>query len=192
MAQKKQAGTERPYKIFEFKRIVEQIAKEQGVEYLDQLDYFINSDYSKPEKEQPVIDDWDVQFRSDTHWGGSEGIYSCITIKRYEFDSDGKNGKYVEYDFGTMKTLGEKDEDFISMHTLAAKIILIAEHYMKEHEDEFKWSGYDLDYTTKDGLKGGYICSCKENALRTAHRLQEKGCTVTMTNNRTRQQEPVL
>ena len=192
MKQNKQAGIERPFKIFEFKRLIEQMAKEQQLPYIDQLEYFINADYSKPEKEQPVLDDWDIQFHSDTYWGSNEGIYSRIYIKRYEFDSEGHNGKWVEYEFGTMKTLGEGDADFINMHTLAARIILMAEHYMRDHDKDFRWTGYDVNYTTPEGEKIGWICSCKKNALQKAYELQKQGFTVTMINNATRQQEPIL
>jgi len=175
MATKKQAGTERPYTFREFTQIIEGIAKERNVPYFDQLDYICSEWY-----EGKVIDDPYAEITANTHWGGSEGIYTTLNIRNHE-------GEDIR--ICTCKTLGEKDEDYIAMSTMAGHLCCIANRYIREHEDEFNWKGYDIDYADKDGLRGGYCQMSYERAHERARELKAKGCTGTIRNNETRETE---
>ena len=174
MAKKKQAGAERPYTFREFIRMVEGIAKENGVPYLNELDYLLG------ESDEPknVMNDPYAEITSLTHWGGSEGIYTGFYIRQYCSE---------DIHIATAKTLGEKDEDYIAMHTLAGHLCAIANRYIREHSDEFNWSGYDVDFTDTEGLKGGYCLMNYERAWQKALELKAKGYKVTVTNNETRE-----
>ena len=167
----KKPGLERPYTHREFLRIIESIAKERKLDYFDQLDYFnANDDDSK-------ITDSDISFRSDTHWGGSEGVYTNYLI----------SGCGRETYLFTAKTLGESKEDYIKMHVLAANICLIASEYVRTHDEEFNWNGYDVSYI-KDGEVHPYMwCATEENALKSAQDLKQKGYSYIVRDNATRE-----
>lgn len=169
---KKIAGEERPYTFREFTNLVEAIAKERKVPYLDQLDY-ICSEWD----EYKIMDDPYAEITPITHWGGSEGIYTTLNIRNYL-------GEDIR--ICTCKTLGEGDSDYIAMCTMAGHLCVIANRYIKKHPDEFNWKGYDIDYTTKDGLKGGYCQMTFERAHERARELASEGCTGTIRNNETR------
>lgn len=166
----KQAGIERPYTFSEFLGIVEKLAAEQKVEFLDKLDYFIAS-----EKEEKITSD-DIQVSSVTDFGGCEGIYSDFTI-----NMSGENHRLF-----TAKTLYEDDESFIKMHIFAVKICLIAKNYIWHHREEFNWTGFDVG-CIKDGKTiPAYFCYSKENAIQRAYELKEKGLTPVIRDNETR------
>lgn len=121
----KKAGVERPYTYSEFLRIVEELAKEQNIEFLDHLDYFIVSILDKDK----TIVNRDDDVISITTYGVSEGIYSDFYF-RY-------NGKDTH--FATAKTLFEGKEAFVQMNVMAAKICLVARDYIISHGEEFHW-----------------------------------------------------
>lgn len=168
---KKKPGTERPYTFSEFLSIVEKLAAGNGVEFIEQLDYFLAS-----EREAKIVRD-DCTITSVTRYGGSEGIYSGFTIKQ--------GGE--EQRLFTAKTLWESDEAFVKMHVFAANIVLIADRYIKEHGEEFNWSGYDVGYTNDKGAMVPYFwCATKEQATARAAEVKEKGLAAYIRDNETR------
>lgn len=167
---KKSAGTKRPYTHSEFLKIIEDIARERKLDYFDQLDYILAH-----EKETTIESD-DISFTSVTDFGGSEGIYTDFHVTA--------NGK--ETHIFTAKTLGDSDEDYIRMHVLAANICLIASKYVREHREQFNWTGYNVSYE-KDGSLVPYMwCATEENALNRAKELSLKGYKAHVRNNATR------
>ena len=166
----RKAGLERPYTAEEFLRIVRNIAEEKKLDYIDQLDYLL------AEHDCKMTTD-DADFRSDTHFGGCEGIYTVIKLV-----IDGRTISLF-----TAKTLGESQEDYIKMHVLAANLCLIARRYVDEHDDEFNWTGFDV-YYVRDGKINPYMwCGKKENALSHARTLSDKGYDAIVRDNATRE-----
>lgn len=167
----KKAGIERPYTFSEFLNIIEAAAKDKKLDYIDNLDYFNCSD----RQEHIETDDFDV--RSDTHFGGSEGIYTSFTI------NTGTDIKCL----AVMKTLGESDEDYIKMHVLAANICLLIKDYVRKHEDEFNWTGYNVSYVKDVRTIPNMWCGSLKNATRYAAELRNKGYDAVIRENATRQ-----
>ena len=127
MKKKKRPGIERPFTFEEFCSLVEKEAKNQGIPYFDELDYF------SPLNEDNEITTIDFDTLCRVHRGGNEGIYAYFYFRF----SDGK-----ELNFAVAKTLGGQDSDYISMHTLAGHICLIIDKYIGEHLCEFTWCKY--------------------------------------------------
>lgn len=172
----KQAGTERPYTAQEFMRMVERMAQEKHVPYLDQLDYLLGEYDSRI-----VMNDPYAEVTSWTHWGGSEGIYTRLNVRNYEGE---------DIHIGTAKTLDERDEDYVSMCTLAGHLCVIANRYIREHRDEFNWTGYDVNYEDREGRTGGYCQCTKERAYEIAREKKRDGMrNITIRNNETRKIE---
>lgn len=163
-------GSDRPYTYNEFLSIVKKIAEEKKLDYLDRIDYLLAS-----EKEEQMTSD-DIDFRSDTHYGSNEGIYTDFHI------ACGKNRRHVF----TAKTLGDSDEDYIKMHILAANICLIASDYIKKHNDEFNWTGFDVSYIKDGKTVPCWWCGKKENAIAKAEELKAKGHKTIIRDNATR------
>ena len=158
----KMPGTERPFSFLDFLNVLKKFAKEQNVEALDSLDYF---DVLLIEGEKK-LDTPDFYIVSKTAFGGCEGIYSDFYIVW--------NGK--EERFATAKTLEESDDAFLAMSLMAAKVCLIANNYVKHHEDQFNWKGFDVR-TERDGKLSpcGWWCPSLENAKARAA-MQKKDC----------------
>lgn len=162
---KKIAGQDRPYTIAEFFSIVSNLV-EQSVP----LDYFNPSSLDK------TLQNDDFIIVSETTFGGNEGIYSDFYLRF--------GGERI--DFATAKTLLEGDENFIAMHVFAAKFALVANRYIREHDEEFNWSGFNV-YTEKDGkLVHQWWCGKIENAQRAASELKKRGEKTQIRDNSTR------
>lgn len=146
MKKKKRPGIERPFTFAELCSLVEKEAKNKGIPYFDELDYFspLNED------KQVTTNIFDILCR--VHKGSNEGIYAFFYFRF----SDGK-----ELDFAVAKTLGEQDRDYISMHTLAGHICLIIGKYIEEHLYEFTWCKYNV-ILVKDGIPYRGYCYCTE------------------------------
>jgi len=174
MANKKQAGTERPYTIREFVRKIEQIAKEQGVEYLDQIDYLC----ADPSDGEGVITNPYADLTMHVAYGGCEGIYADIMLR-----TEGK-----ERDLMTAKTLGETQDDFVAISAMAARLCCIGKQYIHDHDDEFRWEGHEVTFL-KDGRPyGGYALIPEEDIDEVAMRGVKEGCRVVIRDNVTRRE----
>ena len=173
MAKKKVAGTERPYTVYEFVRKIEQMAQEQGVEYLDQLDYLTSaSDY-----EREIVNPYaDLTMR--VAYGGCEGIYADIMLR-----TEGK-----EQDLLTAKTLGERTEDFVAISAMAARLCCIGKQYIHDHDDEFRWEGYEVTFYEGDRNCGGYALVEREHIDELAMRGVKEGYRAVIRDNVTRKQ----
>lgn len=175
MKSNKKAGVERPFTLNEFWRLINDEAIKQNVAYINEIEYFdghsINADKTI---ETPCFD-----VISRVQYGGSEGIYASFYFS---------NGTDEDVKFAVAKTLLEKDKDYISMHTFAGHICLIAMNYIKNHMDEFNWVGYDVNFI-KDGQKyGGWHCHSKESAYEKAKeaKMKDAGLKVYIRCNSTR------
>ena len=162
-SQNKVPGKLRPYTFHEFLSLVENIAKEQNVPCINELDYF----YAEGNwfSEQKFVDDYDLDVLSETHFGGSEGIYTRFYLWMH--------GKKI--DFACAKNLGESEEDFINMHIFAAKVCLIARKYTWEHQEDFNWSGYDVGYEKDGKFVVRVICESIERAKLNAEEFKRQG-----------------
>ena len=167
----RKAGSQRPYTAGEFLDIIKKIAEEKKVEFLDQLDYIISGNYSGTEIK---TDEFTVQ--SVTDFGCNEGIYSDFYLKR----------GYEKIQIFTAKTLSESPEAFIKMHILAANLCLIAREYLRTHQDEFNWTGFDIFYLKEDKWIPSYWCSTKERAATKAKEMSKNGYSVLIRDNETR------
>lgn len=176
MANKKQAGTERPYTFSEFWHMIVKQAQEEHVPYLDQLDYLLADGNGRKVMKDPY-----AEILGRTHWGGSEGIYTGFYIINYE-------GEDIRIAVG--KTLGEGDSDYIAMYTLAGHLCAMANRYIRKHYDEFNWTGFDVNYEDREGRHGGY-CQCSwERAMEIVREKKRDGMrNITIRNNETRQIE---
>lgn len=173
MATKKQAGTERPYTVHEFVRLIERIAEEQGVEYLDQLDYLCSASDDKREIVNPYAD-----LTMRVAYGGCEGIYADIMLR-----TEGK-----EQELLTAKTLGERTEDFVAISAMAARLCCIGKKYIHDHDDEFRWEGHEVNFYKDGRIYGGYALVGKESIDELAMRGIKEGCRVVIRDNVTRKE----
>lgn len=179
MATKKQAGTERPYTWYEFLKIIRGIVEEQKIVMHDQLDYF-DTDWQQSNK--PIdLCVWDWWLTSCTDFGGSEGVYSDFSVR---IDSERRH-------VFTAKTLDGSREAYVKMHEFAARVCLVVRDYVKEHEDEFNWTGFDVGYY-KDGERVTYMLAHNhENAMKYALELKQKGERAWIRDNAERKYEEV-
>ncbi|MDD6017067.1 MAG: hypothetical protein PUC18_12485 [Prevotellaceae bacterium] len=157
MAKKKQAGTERPYTWYEFFRIIRNIVEEEQVVMHDELDYF---DTDNHWSDKPIdLSYWDWWVVSETQFGGNEGVYTDFYMRL-----EGEPRRHI----ATAKTLNEGDKAYVNMHEFGARVCLAINKYVREHEDEFNWSGYDVGYW-QDGKRVTFMLAHKyENALKYA------------------------
>ena len=168
------AGTDRPYTVYEFVRKIEQIAKEQGVEYLDQLDYLISAPL---EREREITNPY-ADLTMHVAYGGCEGIYADVMLR-----TEGKELKLL-----TAKTLGERQEDFVAISAMAARLCCIGKQYIHDHDDEFRWEGHEVTFL-KDGRPyGGYALIPEEDIDEVAMRGVKEGCRVVIRDNVTRKE----
>lgn len=167
----RKAGSERPYTASEFLDIIKEIAEEKKVEYLDQLDYIISGSYSGTE-----IKTNEFTVQSITDFGCNEGIYSDFFLKY----------GYEKIQIFTAKTLRESSEDYVKMHILAANICLIAKEYLRTHQDEFNWTGFDIFYLKEDKWIPTYWCSTKERATAKAKEMFKDNKGILVRDNETR------
>ena len=176
---KKQAGIERPYTWGEFFNIIRGIVREQ-VPYWHELDYFnLKSEFADKQVDL-CVHDWRVV--SQTDFGPSEGVYSDFYV--YVGDEPCRW-------LAVAKTLHENDDAYVSMHEFAARVCLAIRHYVKEHEDEFNWTGYDVGYLM-DNKRITYMLAHKyENALKYANELKARGKRAWIRNNETREYQEI-
>lgn len=174
MAKKKTAGTERPYTVHEFVRKIEQIAKEQGVEYLDQIDYLISASL---EREREITNPY-ADLTMHVAYGGCEGIYADVMLR-----TEGK-----EQELLTAKTLGERQEDFVAISAMAARLCCIGKQYIHDHDDEFRWEGYEVTFYEGDRACGGYALVGEEHIDELAMRGINEGFRAVIRDNVTRKE----
>lgn len=180
MATKKQAGTERPYTWYEFLRIVRNIVEEQQIVMHDELDYF-DADWQQQNK--PIdLGVWDWWLTSRTDFGGSEGVYSDFYVRM-----DGGESRHVF----TAKTLDGSREAYVKMHEFAARVCLVVRDYVKEHEDEFNWTGYDVGYWENEERTTYMLAHKHENAMKYALELKQKGRRAWIRDNEKREYQEV-
>lgn len=179
MASKKQAGTKRPYTWDEFFDIIRGIVREQ-VPYWNELDY-LNVNHHWTDK--PIdLGVWDWHIISETDFGGSEGVYSDFYVRM-----EGEPRRHI----ATAKTLREGDDAYISMHEFAARVCLTVRRYVKEHEDEFNWTGYDVGYWKGDERTTYMLAHKHENAMKYALELKQKGRRAWIRDNEKREYQEV-
>ena len=165
MKKKKRPGIERPFTFEELFTLVEKEAKSKGTPYFDELDYF------SPLNEGHEITTIAFDTLCRVHRGGNEGIYAYFYFRF----SDGK-----ELNFAVAKTLGERDSDYISMHTLAGYICLIIEKYIEEHYYAFLWCRYNVIIVKDEILQGGCCCLTEKGAYEHAEEVKSKDPSVTV------------
>jgi hypothetical protein len=168
----KQAGTERPYTVREFVRKIEQMAHEQRVPYLDQLDY-ISSLNGDREITNPYAD-----LTMRVAYGSCEGIYADVMLR-----TEGK-----EQELFTAKTLGESQMDFVAISTMAAHLCCIGKKYIADHDDEFRWEGHEVTIYDGDRACGGYALVPEGDIDEVAMRGVKEGYRVVIRNNITRKE----
>ena len=163
-----------PFTYGEFFNLILEQVKSQNAPCIDDLDYaevsllLQDSDFKYA----------DAEIRSVTSFGGSEGIY----IDFFILCNDGRR-----LDFATAKTLREDDEAFIAMHTLAAKITMAANRYIRQHVEEFVWTDYSYGYVEEDGSLTCYCYQGKyEDFQDFLHRDREKGKKAYLMDNSTK------
>lgn len=173
MAKKKVAGTERPYTFQEFAWLIESMAKEEGVPYLDQLDYTCVGLNDKKEIVNPCVD---LVLR--VAYGSCEGIYADIFLRTED----------KEEDFLTCKTLGESDEDFVSISAMAARLCRIGSRYIDKHRDEFTWLNNNVSFYKGEKSMGGYCMVTDAKVDEYAQWGYDRGYRVVVRNNETREE----
>lgn len=178
MANKKKAGTERPYTWREFREIIEDICKEQNVVMIKELEYFD----SFPDMRDKSVDDNQIySLESTTVFGGSEGVYSDFYVR---IKNERKEVLIAKNCSGDKNT-------FIKMHEFAARVCLICFDYLDSHKDEFAWTGYNVGYW-KDGKRVNvWICANHETAMRHAMEIEKDGDKPYIRNNKSREYEEV-
>lgn len=149
----KKAGIERPYTLKEFTWKVEELVKDANIEYFDRLEYFL-ADILKGGTELTTES---VDVISITDFGGSEGIYTSFYLR---------GGYFGNVRFAVAKTLDQSKEDYIKMSVMAAKICLLARDYLRNHSEEFNWSGFNLYEDDSTNAEDWFLWSgSKERAL---------------------------
>ena len=159
MAKKKIAGIDRPFKFWEFQRLVERIALEQKVEGFEIQEYFGPAGLTRDEEIRDICFD----CVSEVCFGNCEGIYTDIV-----FWKDGERKR-----FAVAKTLSRKDEDFVKMSVFGAKIVLIIRKYIDEHEDEFTWNGFNVGHDDGEKKLCSWICGNLESAKEKARETRD-------------------
>lgn len=129
------------------------------VPYFDSLDYFsANGDID-------ILCD-DFEIFSKTSYGGSEGIYADIYIHG-DFGHSGIN----DFCICTFKTLGESENDFRQMNSLAAEFVIQTRKYVRENSELLYRRGYKVNAYTEEGKK---CLTLYAHSLTQAHKVLEK------------------
>ena len=89
----------------------------------------------------PILND-NFSLESELHYGGNEGIYLDIVLLDYE------NKRRI---LGTFKTLQESKDAMRIMATLGADFIVEGSSFIREHSDDFSWTGYNVYAIRADG-----------------------------------------
>lgn len=173
MANKKKPGVERPYTIREFVHKLEKLAQDQHVVYMDQTDYLTSALDHDREITNPYAD-----LTMRVAYGSSEGIYADVMLR-----TEG-----IEQELLTAKTLGETQEDFVAISTMAAHLCYIGKKYIREHKDEFCWKGHEVDFYDDERSCGGYSLIPKDDIDEVAMRGVESGHRVVIRDNVTRRE----
>ena len=131
------------------------------------------------------------EFRVNSHldYGGSEGIYLDLYLKRH--DDEAIRDKYLSgnsqgHHLGTFKTLENSQEAMRIMGTLLADFIVESTSYVNKNLDDFNWLGYDVYPSDEKGENIGqwkYTCSTVQRALDRKEELLEKHDFVTIVSN---------
>lgn len=180
MAKKKQAGTERPYTWHEFISVIRGIVETEKVKYHDHLDYF-DTDWHLAD--EPIdLSVWDWRVTCETDFGGCEGVYSDFYVRM-----DGEPRRHI----ATAKTLSEGEDAYVAMHEFAARVCLAIRRYVRGHEEEFNWTGYDIGYMDGDKRVTYMLAHEHGNALKYARELKEKGRRAWIRDNAKRNYEEV-
>lgn len=113
-----------------FKAIVDILIKKGLLP--DHLDYYL------AESKEVNLKNYEWDCTGDLSFGGSEGQY----LDLYATGDIGDNMKKVN--LGTFKTLDESRESFYKMAKLQADFIWETREFIREHIDDFTWTGYDV------------------------------------------------
>ena len=161
----------KPLQGAEFFEIIFKILKTEGkvpesLSYAEGYKYDGNPDMR--------LDEFEVQ--TTTSHGGNEGIYISISVNgRLSVDQ-----KEIRcFTIGTIKSLYEDDNHYREMSILATEFYLTARKYIVEHDEDFTWDGFYVDYYTNEDINhGGYWCTTQErvekNILQTNERSPGK------------------
>ncbi|MBQ8330687.1 MAG: hypothetical protein IJX83_13955 [Lachnospiraceae bacterium] len=95
---------------------------EQPMEIIPQLDYGIPARDWKRVGDIPAIDNW-VRIKTDTCPGGSEGVYTDVSIVTLGDD-------YITTPLFTFKTLNEGPDAYVAMGALGGMVSYAAELFL--------------------------------------------------------------
>ena len=130
----------------------------------DHLDYYLSPDY----KTFPITNTgWDVFGITD--YGGSEGIYTDMTIRGYV-----GNEKEGMFNIGVFKTLRTDEDAYKDMCILGAEFVFRCRKFVDEHWDDFDQDGYKV-IEVRDGKPqyGCFIARTLDKAKAKAKELLE-------------------
>lgn len=128
-----------------FTRIVERLKERHKLP--DILDYCL------PENVRECVPvrscSFDILFH--LNYGGSEGIYLDV----YAQGAVTEDGEDKKYSLGTCKTLHEDDSAMHTMAVLGADFVCEGRRYIREHCDDFCFTGFNVTLFKCDNESGG-------------------------------------
>ena len=116
------------------------------------------------------------------NFGGNEGIYLDISLEGDIGDDRDK------VHLGTYKTLDRNKDAFKKMGDLNAEFVFALDAFVKEHWEDFNWTGCDVVFHSEDGKTMKYWSPGEENVKRLCEntfRLYPKYKTAVVTDNAT-------
>ena len=100
-------------------------------------------DYSSADKSGTQILNAEWNPIGIVRFGSNEGIYLDIYGELYTADPAG-NEKPITLNIGTFKTLSDDRDAFYRMSRLSADFVIETRAFMRNHPEDFNWSGFDL------------------------------------------------
>lgn len=118
-------------------------------------------DYAIPSHNNTLMTTTEFEFKNNLDYGSSEGIYLDIWIT---FD---RNGRSVQEELGTFKTLLKDGVAMETMGRLLANFIFEGYQYIHSNPYNFNWEGINVYAFDSDGKRAcfSYYCENMEEAL---------------------------
>lgn len=127
-----------------FTRILEQLQEQHKVPAI--LDYYLPQNVWEY---VPVrSSNFDILFH--LNYGGSEGIYLDVYAQGAVTEDD----EDKKYHLGTCKTLHEDDSAMHTMAVLGADFICEGRRYIRDHSDDFCFTGFQVTFFKRDEENG--------------------------------------
>ncbi len=139
-----------------FQEIKKQLAAEGKLP--DILDYAI-----PPHEHQEILRD-EFECIGKVSFGGSEGIY----LDMYLDGLTGQDEDRAQVHFGTLKTLRDDYEAYKTMCVLMADIVFATHAFVREHNDCFCWTGFDVAFYKAWSVHSRLTCTTMEAAEKIA------------------------